>query len=479
MKPILRLSALLCSAIISFTAMNTLAQTEDPFIIKENLYDQDETDSLGLHMAEGTETITIFAPTEETDKFSNGVVLMAFKGWLYCQWQSSANDEDAADTKVVYCRSKNGVNWSEPTILAESIEDGYCSSGGWWATEDTLVAYINTWPASVDPRGGYTRFMTSTDGLNWSDIKPLLMANGDSLSGIFEQDPHALPDGRIINAAHFQPGLFINPIYTDDPTGIRGWIKADYANMPKSGDISREIEPSWFRRADDAVVMVFRDQNSTFKKLAAVSTDRGETWSTAVMTDMPDSRSKQSAGNLPDGTAFMVSNPVDNKLRIPLVVTLSKDGYLFNQAYVLRKGGDGIQDLRTSGRAKRPGYHYPKSYIWNDYLYVSYATNKEDVELTRVPVENLVFVETAVDELKSNSDQLRIKVNSAKQAYVILTSGKSTGEVDIYNLSGKLMFSTTLENGQARIDMSASPSGIYVTRVKTDHVRLSKVFSLH
>ncbi|MEV4012483.1 exo-alpha-sialidase [Nonomuraea angiospora] len=56
--------------------------------------------------------------------------------------------------------------------------------------------------------------------------------------------------------------------------------------------------------------MVFRDQGGgTLRKLAAVSTDDGATWSKSVETNVPDSRSKQSAGNLPDGTAYLVSNP--------------------------------------------------------------------------------------------------------------------------------------------------------------------------
>jgi hypothetical protein len=51
---------------------------------------------------------------------------------------------------------------------------------------------------------------------------------------------------------------------------------------------------------------------------------------------MPDSRAKQSAGNLPDGTAFLVNAPRADRVRIPLVVTLSADGRVFDRAYLLR-----------------------------------------------------------------------------------------------------------------------------------------------
>ena len=160
-------------------------------------------------------------------------------------------------------------------------------------------------------------------------------------------------------------------------------------NLSFDGPISREIEPSWFMRNDGAIVMVFRDQAETFLKLASVSHDDGETWSPPVLTNMPDSRSKQSAGNLPDGTAFLVGNPVTSKLRFPLVVALSRDGKVFDRAWLLRRGGRTLPEMRYDGRYKRQGFSYPKSAVIGDWLYIAYATNKEDIEVTRVPVDSL------------------------------------------------------------------------------------------
>ncbi|MBN2698753.1 MAG: T9SS type A sorting domain-containing protein [Bacteroidales bacterium] len=73
-----------------------------PFTVLPGLFDQSDQDSLGLTTAEGTETVTIFGPSDTTDHYSNGVFMTAFKGWLYCQWQSSAQDEDARDTVTVF-----------------------------------------------------------------------------------------------------------------------------------------------------------------------------------------------------------------------------------------------------------------------------------------------------------------------------------------------------------------------------------------
>lgn len=362
-----------------------------PFSHTPTLFDAANTNTLGLDYAPEMETVTVFAPAADTDHFSNGVVMTAFKGALYCMWQSSKTDEDAADTWVAYSRSTDeGKTWSKPMILAPDIADGYVSSGGWLSTSDKLVAYINVWSDKLNsPKGGYTRCVTSDDGINWSEQTDVLMSDGTPIQGIFEQDPHVLPDGRIVNAAHLQPGLKVSPIYTDDPTGVGGWHLGQFTYTGKVTDAqSRELEPSLYRKADGTLVMIFRDQNSTYLKMAATSSDNGETWSNSVLTDFPDARTKQSAGNLPDGTAYFACNPVNNKLRSPLVVALSKDGEIFNTAYLLRSNNE-MPTLRYAGKAKRAGYHYPKSMVYNGFLYVAYATNKEDVQYTRVPLSSI------------------------------------------------------------------------------------------
>ena len=363
-----------------------------PFTVAPNLFDPTRPNDLGLPVAAGTQTVTIFRPSATTDHYSNGVVPVAFKGWLYAQWLSSATDEDAPDTWVAYSRSSDGINWSAPMVLAERWDQGIRTNGGWWVAGDTLVAYVNVWPTATVPRGGTTEYTTSTDGLTWSPRRSLPTSDGSPITGVFEQDPHLLPDGqRILGAAHFQPGLLAAPCYTDDLTGLGGWQRAAFPSLPHTGDTSRELEPSWFARADGALVMVFRDQSSTYRRLASISIDRGATWSMPALTDMPDSRAKQSAGNLPDGAAFQVGNPVTSNVRIPLVVSLSRDGQVFDKAFALRRGGTELQAQRYTGQAKTLGYNYPKSMVSGGSLYVGYATNKEDVELTRVPLASLGY----------------------------------------------------------------------------------------
>lgn len=382
----LAMSAMLFSA-------DVYAEEAPPYRVAPNLFDAARPD-LGLKPAPGIEHATIFAPQGDDDRFSNGVVLIGFKGRLYAQWQSSPRDEDSADTWIPYAVSDDGLNWSRPRQLRAAGSGGTMhSNGGWWTDGQTLIAYINVWPTGFQSGdGGYTEYMTSKDGETWSAPRRVMGRDGKPVEGIIEQDPHRLPDGRIVTAFHTRPGMIVTPFYTDDPLGIGGWMRGRMTNLPVTGKdagrVSRELEPSLFLRRDGCAVMVFRDQAESFRQLAATSCDWGESWTTPVVTDMPDSRSKQSAGNLPDGTAFLVNAPNSDRVRIPLAITLSADGRCFDRAYLLRGRAD-LQPLRTQGTYKRPGYSYPKSVIWGDHLYIGYAPNKEDAQLSRIPLSAL------------------------------------------------------------------------------------------
>lgn len=367
------------------------ALAEVPIRVRQGLLQQEQPETLGLSYAPGLENSTIYRPRPQDNRYAHGVVLIPFRGKLYAQWQTSRTDEDGPDTHVVYGVSDDGMEWSQPRVLAPADEAAIRTSGGWSTDGDVLVAYINVWTHGVEPRGGHTVFRSSRDGERWSEPTPVTDAHGDPVRGVIEQDPRWFQCGHVVGAFHLQPGLQVSPAYTGDPLGVSAWTPGQIDRLPHDDpSISRAIEPGIFRRRDGSLVMVFRDQASSFRKIAAVSRDCGRTWTQPVVTDVPDSRSKQSAGNLPDGTAFIVSNPKTSKERFPLVVLLSDDGELFDRAFLLRSGSAGdLQAMRYPGRYKRAGFSYPKSVIWRDYLYVGYATNKEDVEVTRVPVRNL------------------------------------------------------------------------------------------
>ena len=342
--------------------------------IREGLIRTEDTLSLGLSSRSDTRWITVF----QSDGYVNNVVLTHFKGRYYCMWQQSEKDEDTPDTGVCYSVSNDGLSWCPPAILAGPSGTFFSSPGGWIQQGDSLTALINCIYADDRSKGGCAYYTTTTDGEVWSHLQPVLMADGTPVQGIFEQDPLTLPSGRRVGAVHFQPGTTLCPVYTDDPSGVRDWKKAVFPE----GE-GRPLEPSQYLAPDGNLVLFMRDQQSSFRKLFSLSADQGESWSAPKLTNIPDSRSKQCAGTLPDGRTFWVGNPTGNKSRRALVLALSPDGYLFDEAFLLA-GPEDLPARRKEGRYKTLGYNYPKATMVGDTLWIALSINKEDVALVRL-----------------------------------------------------------------------------------------------
>lgn len=383
-----RITYILTILLVSYQAM---IADDAPFSMDESLLDSNDRTNLGLQYAPKSSTFTIYEASDTTDCYANGVVMAAYRGMLYCMWQSSARDEDSNDTWVAYSRSDNdGKTWSEPQRLSPIMAGCHCTSGGWVSSEGQLVAYLNVWRHDTIPQTCHTYYVETTDGTTWSHPQEVTWSDGTPIDGIMEQDPHRFSCGRLVGAVHLMPGMTLCPIYTDDPTGRTGWYKGYFAAKP-NGKQSAELEPSFFIQKDSTLIMTMRDQRSSHRILASQSNDGGETWSKAVQTNIPDSRAKQCAGNLPNGTAFIVNNPItEKKPRVPLTIMLSKDGHLFSKAYLLRSGNNGdLPPQRYEGKYKTIGYSYPKAMICGNYLYIAYSTNKEVVQYTRIKISKL------------------------------------------------------------------------------------------
>ena len=149
--------------------------------------------------------------------------------------------------------------------------------------------------------------------------------------------------------------------------------------------------------------------------------------------------------------------------RIPLVLTLSRDGNVFDTAYLLRSN-DEMPPLRYEGSAKRAGYHYPKSMVYNDYLYVAYATNKEDVQYTRVPLSSISLNESGGIATETTEDA---GVFLSGHELCIRLASTSPVEIEVYAVSGHCVARFEDCGEVSRHDISALAKGVYVVRVKT------------
>lgn len=372
--------------------------------VTEGLYDFGNAATLGLGFPRGLLVREVFTADDGSEHYCNGAVPYIHGGTLYLMWQASREDEDSPDTRIMYASSPDyGESWSQVRTcpLPGSGEDGDCcfyTPGGWASCGDTLVAFVNRWKVEDPEGGGEALFIESPDGETWSSPRPVLMWDGSPVGGVMEQDIHALPvesggrDSLYVTGVHFSPGLHLCPVYTTDPSGRTLWRRGEFPSED-NGEQSRELEPSFYYREAGRGgvqwVMLARDQRSSFRKLYSVSSDGGGTWTAASASGLPDSRSKQSCGNLPDGTVYTIGNPALSKDRTVLALTLSGDGVLFERAYLLEGGADMLAAPMYRGKAKTVGYSYPKACVGGGYLLWGYSVNKERIRVGRVPIAAL------------------------------------------------------------------------------------------
>ena len=455
---------------------STVTPAGGTFSMTDGLVDVNDENDLGLDLLSSAETFTVTGPNTSNptypsgsstkDKFANGAVITYFNGYYYCMWQSSNEGEDSQDTWVAYSRSADGITWETPKVLVsdDTSNNVINTSGGWYVdkTNNKLIGYINNWTVSGwsdtdvkyygntttgkkigDKQSLKTCYVSTTDGVTWTSLADVKMSDGTTLNGIFEQDPYVTSSGRIINAAHFTSSLVPCPIYTDNVDGVTGWKKATTFDINGSGG----MEPSVYQKTDGTTVMEFR--TGSYYKYASASTDNGVTWTAVEATNVPDAHTKQSAGNLPDGTSYLVGTPKNevsedvtdsnNKrlLRKPLAILLSKDGTTFDTGYCLRtsddNGGknasgtyDGIDAAgghAYAGLYKRPGYHYTKSMVANGYLWIAYATNKETVQVTRVPLSDI-----SLNTVSGGTSDVSVKIDFDNRDVTTNSSYKDTSD---------------------------------------------------
>ncbi len=352
----------------------------------EGLFDQDQVATLGLPVIAG-ENVTLYRASAEGYKFCHHANIGVFEDRLYAMWSNGIEHEDYNGQRILYSTSEDGLDWSEPAILAPD-PDGLegpatCVATGFREWDKVLVAYYTV--VRDDP--GSTSFSlyarSSEDGLAWSEEREIV-------TGSFLEAPRALKSGGdlLLNGQSNlrQPRL----LYSQAADGITGWQEA---SLPETADLLYP-EPTWFQRRGGTLVMLFRSESGNPWLYASTSGDDSRSWTLPAPTNFADATARSFAGNLPDGSAFIINNPNQSPSsvydsigrRIPLTISLSRDGVTFDRAFVVR-GED--TTMRFPGKNKLPGWQYPGATVYAEHLYIVYSINKEEVGLTRIRISDL------------------------------------------------------------------------------------------
>jgi hypothetical protein len=327
--------------------------------------------------------------------YSHHPYITFFRDKYIAIWSNGMKDEDAPGQRVVFAVSKNFFNWSRPAALAlpAAYNDtllNVLTAAGFHQFGDTLAVYY----------GEYSPFRTqtklwarlSTDGEHWSEPIDMNVPVNPN------HGPHATASGRLIIS-----GNFTFP-YTDDAKGLSGWkmssfypdsfYKEDnpatfYAPAEKAG-LPPLCEGSFFQTKDGVIHMLMRVTGKGWKGRLWLteSKDDGRSWSHPVETPFTDNDSKFHFGQLEDKRFYYVGIPdtLQHYGRNPLVLSLSNDGKVFNQHYIV---ANSRYELKKEGLWKGGQYGYPHTMIKGNYLYVIVSRQKEAVEVLRFNLNQL------------------------------------------------------------------------------------------
>lgn len=358
-------------------------------------------------------TTELLHATPETGTFNLHGHLAFFDGVLFACWDSQARDENAPGQHTVFRRSSDrGETWSDvadlfPPLcanvpLAQSRGRGpFQTSQGFAAIDGRLYAVTCVDRSLKDKVQRFNEVSRQRVGFLARDVR----ADG-TLGEIFwladaapEPEPGspAYPPGDPAVVARIT-GHFREPAHL--PQLLFG-----PSEHPDSADAHRLTEPTQpWRLADGTWLRLYRDQGAADatsrdeieaskrrRFYAASSCDDGATWAPAVPTDIPDSAARANTGRLPDGQVFLIHNPLPippgKGGRSMLSISLARDGLHFDRTAILRFVPP---PQRFEGKAKSIGYQYPHSIVVGEFLWVIYAINKEDIEVARIPLEEIM-----------------------------------------------------------------------------------------
>ncbi len=339
------------------------------------------------------ESALIYQPATEWT-YSHHQSITFFKGRFYAIWSNGRQDEDAPGQRVLISSSADFKNWTTPKPLVDSVVENsierVLTAAGFHQHKGTLVAYFGNY----GPKKETTRLqaVTTTDGKRWSAPREMGVPVNPN------HPPQPTASGRLIIAGN------ISFPYTDDPSGLTGWkmtgiypkemaatIKDDPASFHEVARRQRWsahlCEGSFYQTDDGVLHMLLRntDKTNTRRLWLTESRDNGTTWSTPVETGFTDTNAKFHFGRLPDGRFYYVGNPIGRD-RSPLVLSLSRDGVMFDHHFIL---GDTHYEMRRPGAAKGGQYGYPHTLIYDGHLYVIVSRRKEAVEVLRVALSEL------------------------------------------------------------------------------------------
>jgi hypothetical protein len=369
-----------------------------------------------LPKLEGTQHQVNFPVGNGDNTYHHNTLMTKWKGKFYMAWTSTPENEMTLPYTALVSSSVDGETWSTP--LNAGIASGgdaayiaymrnrYSIPAGeaiannaaprhWHATEDKLYLWNLGWITRADGNREWVgRIWYTDDGATWHEMAPQTLDALEANQGLLVRDSGSnrgfveLRDGRLMAATigNVVAGGRVAAPITSDPTGLTGW-SGGVIDTSANSDVG---EPTAWEGPDGTLHYAARGPNTAVWH--SYSTDGGATWSAlAPMPSFPDNPGNKQFGTLSNGWNWYIGNPLPGS-RQELIFSISRDGYSFDESYVVRD--EPITPIWPSEykSGDRPGYEYPAAYYdeATDTLYLAYSRTRDYIEVTKVANANLL-----------------------------------------------------------------------------------------
>ncbi len=341
-----------------------------------------------LPFLRNAKTVTLYHATPETGTYSHHSHITHFKGVLYAMWSNHLKDEDAPGQRVLMARSLDqGETWDEFMELFPPLdrvdlasEDGQgrrtqCANG-FTVIDGVLYAFSEVWDDGGECRtGGRGRLVRTVHPDR--GIGALFWLGKESPAPKAGVPAYPIGDPNVV-------GKIIT--HLGRPGNELTWDFRHLTTRPTAADGHLLCEPtSAWKLKNGTWCKLYRDLGKSNQNYVSFSHDDGATWTKATQTNFPDANSRSTAGVLPDGHVYVVSN-IFPQGRDPLAISLAGDGLTFNQVALIRRNAP---PLKHEGRWKNVGFQYPHSAVIGDTLWIVYSVNKEDIQVTQIPLTEI------------------------------------------------------------------------------------------
>ena len=331
--------------------------------------------------------------------FAHHAYIAFYKKCWYIAWSSGKVNEDDLGQRIMFAKSYDFFNWSEPRVLMDSYRgihsDTVLSFYGFYEKNDKLYAYITMQEfkpevlrenGKLRPDGEHSadvlyrhRYVMSTaDGENWTDAVRCEWGGGTQCVALGKDGREFFFD--MTDAFYNDSG---NPMHWEK----RG-LSSEQISSASDRGATFLCEAAGFLGNDGILRMLNR--SNAGRLWLSESYDNGDSWTDSYPTEFLVESSQFNVGRLPDKRLYIICNGQEHPCwsRKELYIYISDDGFNFNKRYTIRDEDD--YKLNQPGLAKGGAFAYPTTVIRDGYIYISYTKQKEAVEVTRIPLAQIL-----------------------------------------------------------------------------------------